>query len=236
VDVVDVGTDAVDVVDVVDFGAGAGIGGCGPVEEAVGAGMIGCANEVVFAGAFSTGAVPVLNVSELLVVSMDGWEDNAALGTAAENGFAAELVAYGCGCCFCCCGFGSVAADAAGGLECTKGGVGPATAAAVVVFKDVTLSALVVVVAGTVTAPFTNGTEDDGTVEGTTAGVGLQDSVRVALASFLECIAVTESPPLLAVSAPTRGLLGSLFPPVADIASVLIVAEAGSGSVSFING
>jgi hypothetical protein len=81
----------------VDVGTGVGTGGCGPVEE-VAAGMIACSDEVVVAGAFGTGgAVPVLNVSVLLVVSMDGWEDNATLGTdtavTEANELAAEAIA-----------------------------------------------------------------------------------------------------------------------------------------------
>jgi hypothetical protein len=104
--------------------------------------------------------------------------------------------------------------------------------AAVTVCKDVTLSALVVVVVAVVIIGSTNGTDDDGVVEGTTAGVGLTASGRVTLVCFVDCTAAA-TVVLLPPPPPPRDLLRSFAP-----AASFMVAGVGSGArgVCFMNG
>jgi hypothetical protein len=101
--------------------------------------------------------------------------------------------------------------------------------AAVTVFDEVTVSALVAIAVfiGTDLTP-TDGTEDDGAVEGTTAGVGFTDSGRVTLVCFVDCNAEVPPPP------PPRGLFRSLAPPTASF--IVAAGSGGAGGAFFING
>jgi hypothetical protein len=118
--------------------------------------------------------------------AIDGWEDTIALGTVSafteDDGVAAEMVAWGKGCGTASSCFGSAAA--AGDFDWTIDGVSVGPAAAI--FKD---AALVVAVTVSIIPELTptNGTEGDGAVEGTTAGVGLTDSGRATLVCFVDC-------------------------------------------------